>query len=82
MAPPARTGRGSRSLEKRSIMMAKRAPPPSSEPQPSLPHDHDREDRQPYARELEDYKHGVANPPKEEGAHGANRRTTIAPMKK
>ena len=30
---------------------------------PSRPHDHDREGRQPYAKEVEDYKHGVAAPP-------------------
>jgi hypothetical protein len=62
--------------------MAKRTPPPSSEPQPRLPHDHDREDRQPYAREVEDYKHNVANAPEEQGRREANRRTTEAPMKK
>ena len=62
--------------------MAKRTPPPGSEPQPSLPHDHDREDRQPYAKEVEDYKHGVANPPEEQAGREANRRTTKAPMKK
>jgi hypothetical protein len=66
----------------RSIMMAKRTPPPGSEPQPSLPHENDREDRQPYAREVEDYKHSVAKPPKEEGGREANRRTTKAPIKK
>jgi len=32
----------------------------------SLPHDRDREERQPYAREVEDYKHGVAAPPVEQ----------------
>jgi hypothetical protein len=32
---------------------------------PSLPHDDDREGRQPYAKEIEDYKHGVATPPDE-----------------
>lgn len=33
---------------------------------PSLPHDDDREGRQPYAKEIEDYKHGVATPPDEQ----------------
>ena len=59
--------------------MAKRTPPPGSEPQPSLPHDHDREDRQPYAREVEDYKHSVANPPEEQGA---GVRPTVEPQKR
>ncbi len=62
--------------------MAKRTPPPGSEPQTSLPHEHDREDRQPYAKEVEDYKHGVTNPPEEQGGREANRKTTNAPMKK
>jgi hypothetical protein len=42
---------------------------------PSLPHDHDREERQPYAREVEDYKHGVAAPPEEQVGQEPNRRT-------
>jgi hypothetical protein len=62
--------------------MAKRTPPPGSEPQPSLPHEHDREDRQPYAKEVEDYKHGVANPPEEQGGREPNPRTAKAPTKK
>jgi hypothetical protein len=62
--------------------MAKRTPPPGSEPQPSLPHDHDREDRQPYAKEVDDYKHSVANRPKEQGGREAHHRTTEAPLKK
>jgi hypothetical protein len=62
--------------------MAKRTPPPGSEPQTSLPHENDREERQPYAREVEDYKHGVANAPEEQGGGEANRRTTKAPRKK
>jgi hypothetical protein len=62
--------------------MAKRTPPPGAKPQPSLPHENDREDRQPYAREVEDYKHSVANPPEEQGGREANRRTTKAPMRK
>jgi len=41
-------------------MMAKRTSPPASKPQPSLPHDRDREGGQPYAKEVEDYKSGVA----------------------
>ena len=34
-------------------------------------HDSDREERQPYAKELDDYAHGVANPPqgKSEAGH-------------
>jgi hypothetical protein len=62
--------------------MAKRTPPPGSEPQPSLPHDRDREDRQPYAKEVEDYKQGVVKPPEEQGGREAHRRTTKAPTKK
>jgi hypothetical protein len=55
-------------------MMAKRRPPPpASKPQPSLPHDHDREGGQPYAKEVEDYKRGVASPPEEQVANEGNR---------
>ena len=59
-------------------------PKPTSPPrsQPSLPHDQDREGRQPYAREVEDYKHGVATPPEEQGGREANPRTKRAPRKK
>lgn len=39
------------------------APP---DPAPNLPHDDDREGRQPYAKEIEDYKHGVIAPPDEQ----------------
>ena len=42
---------------------------------PSLPHDDDREERQPYARELEDYEHGVIAPPEEQAGQEPNRRT-------
>ena len=62
--------------------MAKRTPPPGARPQPSLPHDHDREGAQPYAKELEDYGQGVATPPKEQGGRDANPRTTRTPTKK
>ncbi len=41
----------------------------------SLPHESDRKERQPYARELEDYKHGVAAPPEEQVGQEPNRRT-------
>lgn len=34
-----------------------------SEDSPSLPHESAGEERQPYAREFEDCKHGVAAPP-------------------
>ena len=46
-----------------------------SEDSPSLPHEGDREERQPYARELEDYKHGVIAPPEEQVGREPNRRT-------
>lgn len=49
---------------------------PGSDPQPSLPHDHDREKGQPYAKELEDYKHGVASPPEEQVGQDASRKTS------
>jgi hypothetical protein len=54
-------------------MMAKRTPPPASKPQPSLPHDHNREGGQPYAKEVEDYKQGVASPPEEQVAKEGDR---------
>jgi hypothetical protein len=56
--------------------VAKRTPPPGAVPQPTLPHDRDRERGQPYATEVEDYSHGVAPPPVEQGAREANPRTT------
>ena len=62
--------------------MVKRTPPPDSEPQPSLPHDDDREDRQPYAKEVEDYNRGVVNPPEDQSGRAANRRTPKARMNK
>ena len=62
--------------------MTKPTSVPRSRPQPSLPHDRDREDSQPYAKEVEDYKHGVATPPEEQGGREANRRTTRARTKK
>jgi hypothetical protein len=34
--------------------------------QQAQPHDSDRDERQPYAKELDDYAHGVANPPEEQ----------------
>lgn len=40
---------------------------------PSLPHDDDREGRQPYAKEIEDYKHGVIAPPDEQVEQDASR---------
>ena len=46
-----------------------------SENSPSLPHESDREERQPYARELEDCKHGVIVPPQEQVGQEPNRRT-------
>jgi hypothetical protein len=64
--------------------MAKRTPPPGSEPSPSLPHDHNREGGQPYAKEVDDYKGGVASPPMEQRGREASpsARVTKAPAKK
>ena len=62
--------------------MAKRTPPPGSEPPPSLPHNHTREDGQPNAKEVDDYKKGVAAPPEELDSREANSRTTRARTKK
>ena len=63
-------------------MTAKRAPHRAQSPQPSLPHDHDREGGQPYAKEVEDYKEGVATPPEEQGGREANPKATKTPTKK
>jgi hypothetical protein len=60
--------------------MPKPASPPH--PQPSLPHDRDREGGQPYAKEVDDYKHGVVTPPEEQGGRETNPRTTRARTKK
>jgi hypothetical protein len=51
--------------------MPKRPPPPRSGPQRMLPHDHHRDRGQPYATEVEDYSHGVAPPPAEQGGREA-----------
>jgi hypothetical protein len=48
-------------------MTDKRIPLPGSEPQPSLPHERDREGGLPYAKEVEDYKKGVVSPPEDQG---------------
>jgi hypothetical protein len=62
-------------------MMTKPTSPLRSRSQPSLPRDHDRECRQPYATEVEDYKQGVAT--LRRAALGeANSRTTSALTKK
>jgi hypothetical protein len=55
-------------------MTAKRTPPPGSKPQPSLPHDPEREGGQAYAKEVEDYTTGVASPPTERVDHEADRK--------
>jgi hypothetical protein len=62
--------------------MPKRTPPPGVRPQPSLPHDHDRERGQPYAAEVEDYSHGVATPPEEQSGQEPNSKTTTRRTKK
>jgi hypothetical protein len=54
-------------------------PPPSAE---SAARDHDREGRQPYATEVEDYKQGVASPPDEQRRREANPGTTNTRTKK
>jgi len=46
--------------------MSKPTSPPRSRPQPSLRQDHEREGRQPYATEVEDYKQGAATLPIEQ----------------
>ncbi|HEY1780600.1 MAG TPA: hypothetical protein VGG79_09250 [Roseiarcus sp.] len=47
--------------------------------EPILPHDRDREERQPYAKEIEDYEHGVAAPPEEQVGQEPDRRTPRKP---
>jgi hypothetical protein len=56
-------------------MTAKRTPPPGYEPQPSLPHDPEREGGQAYGKEVEDYTGGVASPPEVQVGPEADRRT-------
>ncbi len=62
-------------------MTAKRTPPPDAQPQPSLPHDDNRESGQPYAKEFEDYARGVAKPPQEQAEHEGNSGPAKAPRK-
>jgi hypothetical protein len=62
--------------------MSKPTSPPRVRPQPSLRQDHDRERGQPYATEVEDYSHGVAPPPAEQGGREANSGTTRPRTKK
>jgi hypothetical protein len=45
--------------------MAKRESQPDPNAGQTQSHDPDREKLQPYAKELEDYGHGVVNPPEE-----------------
>jgi hypothetical protein len=54
---------------------------PDPRPQPSLPHNDDREGGQPYAKEVEDYAHGVAKPPKEQDGPKSNSTPAKAPRK-
>jgi hypothetical protein len=51
--------------------MRKPKEPSRLHPPASVPHDRDREGRQPYAKEVEDYSHGVAAPPGEQGRREA-----------
>ena len=62
--------------------MSKPTSPPRFRPQPSLRQDHEREGRQPYATEVEDYKQGAATLPIEQPGREANSRTTRARTKK
>jgi hypothetical protein len=62
--------------------MPKRIPLPVARPEPSLLHDRDRERGQPYATEVEDYSHGVAPSPTEQGGREVNSRTTRGRKKK
>ena len=62
--------------------MAKRASPPRPQPQSDLPPDHDRENRQPYAKEAEDYGRAVTTLPEEQTGRGSNSKTAKAPIKK
>jgi hypothetical protein len=61
--------------------MPKLPAPPRPSPQ-NLPDDHDREGRQPYAMEVEDYKQGVARPPDEQSRREASPGTTTTRTKK
>ncbi len=45
----------------------------SDDAEPSLPHDHKREGRQPYASEVDDYEHGVASPSDQQVGKEADR---------
>jgi len=53
------------------LAMRKPTPSPRS-PDAELPHKRDREGQQPYARELDDYQHGVAAPPEEQTGRTPN----------
>jgi hypothetical protein len=46
--------------------MGNRASSPRYGGNSSLPHNHDREETQPYTKEVEDYKHGVTKPPEDQ----------------
>jgi hypothetical protein len=62
--------------------MPKPTSPARSRPQPGQRQDHDREGRQPYATEVEDYKQGAATLPVEQPGREANSRITRARTKK
>jgi hypothetical protein len=55
--------------------MAKRNPPPGSEPQAGLAHEPEREGGQPYGKEVHDYSGGVAIPPTEQVTPNASQKT-------
>ena len=58
------------------------ATPPDAQPQPSLPHEEDREGGQPYGKEVDDYQRGVALPPEEQRGRDIKPRATPAPARK
>ncbi len=65
------TGLRERITGRQRAMIAKPTPPPRAEPPSSLPHNHTRDNGQPHAKEVDDYKKGVAVSPEEQGGREA-----------
>ena len=54
--------------------MGNRASSPRDDGNSSLPHNDNREETQPYAKEVEDYQQGVTKPPEEQGGRKIKKR--------
>ncbi len=82
LAQPSLEWARERSRGQGAMTMPRRTSPPRSGPLPNPPGDRDRDGRQPYATEVEDYQQGVATPPVEQRGREVNPRTAGARTRK